>query len=203
MPLISILSWFPLCPWAHLCIYSLCNTRKYYCLNTRPPLFIISSHLSGRWEESAEAFRAPAAAATSYLLPGWCCCWLWTAAQLVFWVCVCVCVRALSNRKFLMWLSLPKAAALSAAELDFFPSRSLSRSFSYILCCLSSLFLFHHACSLSALAQELWMWSPAACCIADRDDEHTDLSPHIQTQLKARKKRIFFSPVALSHSSLV
>lgn len=126
-------------------------------------------------------------------LPGWY--WLWIAAHLVFAnVCVSVCAFmpfvALINRKCLMWLSLPKAPccrvqhfshffcytfhSLTVPHLGFFP---LS-------------FSFHYPCSLSALARELWMWSPAACCIADRDDEHTDLSPRIQTQLK-RKKETF------------
>lgn len=57
-----------------------------------------------------------------------------------------------------MWLSLPKAAELSAAQLDF-----VSLYFSYSVHSLSFSrtvfsFLFislHYACSLSALAQEL------------------------------------------------
>lgn len=79
---------------------------------------------------------------------------------------------------------------LSAAELNLFLTFLLytfhSLPVSYLFFFLS--FSSHYSCSLSALARELWMWSPAACCIADRDDEHMDLSPHIQRQLKEGKK---------------
>lgn len=47
------------------------------------------------------------------------------------------------------------------------------------------------------------MWSSAPCCIADSDYERTDLSLHIQTQLKGRVKMVLFTPVALSHFASV
>lgn len=126
-------------------------------------------------------------------LPGWY--WLWIAAQLVFAsVCVSVCafmpLVALINRKCLMWLSLPKAPCCRVQPFSHFFGTPSNLSLFHTWVFLPLSFSFHYPCSLSALARELWMWSPAACCIADRDDEHTDLSPHIQTQLK-RKKETF------------
>jgi len=129
-------------------------------------------------------------------LPGWYCDWLWTAAQLVFEcvsvsVCECVCMDAfmlsvtLSNRKCLMWLSLPVQLS---SRLHSWTFLTLSTDSPFLFLTLHP-FSFPYVCSLSALAQELWMWSPAACCIADRDDEHTDLSLHIQTQLKEKRRK--------------
>ena len=68
--------------------------------------------------------------------------------------------------------------------------------------------LFHHACSLSSSAQELWSLSPAACCIADMMS--AQIWVYIQEKLKVcvcvcvyGEGGCLFSHVASSHSARV
>lgn len=101
-------------------------------------------------------------------LPGWYCGCLWMAAQLVLCVfvfvrvCAHACVHAISHS---LKQEVSEVAVIAQRQL----SSLLRSSTVFCPCILPYSFSFpfipvHYVCSLSALAQELWMWSmqPAA-----------------------------------------